>query len=187
MSRAPAIPPLVHYAVTGAREGRRPAPALRRQVLPGSKTRTSAKAARIRCCTSCGTAPRWCRDPHPLFSVRYYLAANPDIQAMSVDPLSHYMTFGSQKGLTPHPLFDPAFYLDHYPDAGAPGVNPLAHFVEHGARDGRSPHPLFDAKFYVKKYGDDAACQCESPTALPRSRPPGLVTTRIRSSRTAFI
>ena len=148
-----AIPPLVHYAVTGAREGRRPHPLFdgKYYLARNADLRKSGANPLLHFVRHGATLVR---DPHPLFSVRYYLAANPDIQAMSVDPLSHYMTFGSQKGLTPHPLFDPAFYLDHYPDAGAPGVNALAHFVEHGARDGRSPHPLFDAKFYVKKYGD---------------------------------
>jgi hypothetical protein len=148
-----AIPALVHYAVTGAREGRRPHPLFdgKYYLARNADVRNSGANPLLHFVRHGATSVR---DPHPLFSVRYYLAANPDIQAMSVDPLSHYMTFGSQKGLTPHPLFDPAFYLDHYPDAGAPGVNPLAHFVEHGARDGRSPHPLFDAKFYVKKYGD---------------------------------
>ena len=126
------------------------APALRRQVLFGAQSQAVRESGANPLLHFVRHGAMAGRDPHPLFSVRYYLAAVPDIQATGLDPLSHYMTVGSQKGLTPHPLFDPAFYLDQHADVRAPGINPLVHFVEHGAREGRSPHPLFDAKFYLK-------------------------------------
>jgi hypothetical protein len=148
-----AISPLVHYAVIGAREGRRPHPLFdgKYYLSRYADARESWANPLLHFVRHGATLAR---DPHPLFSTRYYLAANPEIRATGLDPLSHYMTLGSQKGLTPHPLFDPAFYLHHNADARAPGVNPLVHFIERGTRDGRSPHPLFDAKFYAKKYGD---------------------------------
>jgi hypothetical protein len=151
VGRAP-IPPLVHYAETGAREGRQPHPLFdaKYYLAHNADVRECVANPLLHFVRHGAIAGR---DPHPLFSIRYYLAANPDVKATGLDPLSHYIKFANQKGLIPHPLFDPTFYLDQSADARALAVNPLTHFVEYGARDGRSPHPLFDAKFYLKECG----------------------------------
>jgi hypothetical protein len=40
------------------------------------------------------------------FQRDYYLTANPDVAAVGVDPLIHFLTLGIHEGRTPHPLID---------------------------------------------------------------------------------
>ncbi len=40
------------------------------------------------------------------FQRDYYLTANPDVAAVGVDPLTHFLTLGIHEGRTPHPLID---------------------------------------------------------------------------------
>ena len=50
------------------------------------------------------------RDPHPLFSTRFYLQHSPD--AGSDNPLLHYLEVGASEPFRPvSPRFDPTFYL----------------------------------------------------------------------------
>ena len=73
------------------------------------------------------------------------------------EPLLHYATLGSRKGLSPSPYFDLSWYLSRYGDVAAAGVEPLAHYVRHGWREGRSPSLYFDALWYLNSNAAVAA------------------------------
>lgn len=110
-------------------------------------------------------------EPGPGFSGARYLEANPDVAAVGMNPLLHYLQYGQDEGrcrfpvveepppfadaleaLAGSPLFDPENYLDTYPDVRASGMDPLRHYLEHGAREGRVPHPYFDTRHYQARY-----------------------------------
>ena len=92
-----------------------------------------------------------------LFDRDFYLGANPDVGALGLDPLAHYLRHGARERRSPHPLFDTAYYLESNPDVVAAGEDPVIHFVEKGAREGRRPHLLFDPEFYRRQTSDPAA------------------------------
>lgn len=58
-----------------------------------------------------------------------------------LDPVRHYLRFGSDAGLDPHPSFSSTSYLIRYPDVTASGVNPLLHYRTNGRREGRVTQP----------------------------------------------
>jgi SAM-dependent methyltransferase len=87
-----------------------------------------------------------------LFDPAYYLANNPDVARLGLDPLLHFIRFGAAEGRRPHALFDPSWYRRQHAAVVPPGVNPLAHFLECGAADGLDPHPLFDTRFYRQQH-----------------------------------
>lgn len=87
------------------------------------------------------------RDPHPLFSARYYLANSPDLPA-GVNPLVHYLRHGGDEGRDPHPLFSAAYYAERNPEVAGSKLTPLAHYIQFGAARGLDPHPLFSSRYY---------------------------------------
>jgi len=86
-----------------------------------------------------------------LFDDDYYLQNRPDVAALEIDPLWHYLRSGASEGTSPCPLFDPSYYAAESPDLGR--ENPLIHFIQVGTARGLKPHPLFDTAFYVSRYG----------------------------------
>ncbi len=92
-----------------------------------------------------------------LFDRDWYLKQNPDVAAVRLDPVLHYILHGAAEGRDPHPLFDTSYYLKCNRDVAEAGVNPLAHFIMHGSSEGRDPHPFFDTSFYLQQYPDIAA------------------------------
>jgi len=91
-----------------------------------------------------------------LFDTRYYFEKYHDVKNLNLDPLVHYIAFGSKEGKDPNPLFDTSYYLDHYPDVAESGVNPLAHYIEVGFKEGRDPNLLFDTSYYLNEYPEVA-------------------------------
>lgn len=142
--------PLVHYLVTGAREGR--APHALFDVAWYGRRHAQALAA-----TGMSPLEHYVRTgqaaSHPLFDAGHYLAQSGPLPDGD-DPLAHYLREGWREGLSPHPVFDPAWYLRQAPDA-ADGP-PLVHYLETGWRAGASPHPLFDPAWYLAQYPDVA-------------------------------
>ncbi len=145
------ISPLVHYLVSGGREGRAPGPVFDdgryRAANAGDLAATSLTSLEhyIRVGAAGG------QSPHPLFDPGHYLAQDPAL-APGEDPLSHYLREGGRLGFSPHPLIDPAWYEGQAPDsAGQPA---LSHYLTEGWRQDVSPHPLFDAAWY-RRQGDD--------------------------------
>lgn len=111
-------------------------------------------------------------DPGPGFSSHRYLSANPDVAAVGMNPLLHYLRFGQAEGRLRFPidgppvsgaqslfseeraliaqtaLFDADYYLETYTDVREAGIDPLQHYLEHGAAEGRLPNPYFDTRRY---------------------------------------
>lgn len=89
----------------------------------------------------------------------WYLARNPDVVALGVDPVEHYLRWGAAEGRDPNPLFATEWYLARNADVAAAGLDPLTHFVQFGAAELRDPHPLFDTSYYVERYADVATAR----------------------------
>jgi glycosyltransferase involved in cell wall biosynthesis/GT2 family glycosyltransferase len=104
-----------------------------------------------------GIAAVWRVDPALLFDRPYYLSLYGDVVESGIDPLFHFLRYGSAEGRKPHPLFDTRYYLDRYPDVGRAGQNPLIHYLRFGGLEGRQPHPDFDGAFYLEQNVDVAA------------------------------
>lgn len=75
------------------------------------------------------------------FDAEYYLKENPDIAALNIDPLLHYVEEGAQQGRIPSPDFDVAYYLEQCARRGERPPNPLLHFITVGAREGLKSCP----------------------------------------------
>lgn len=77
-------------------------------------------------------------NPDAFFDTRYYLANNPDIAAVHIDPLEHYERYGWHEGRDPSAQFSTHKYFAANPDVKAAGVNPLEHFLTYGQSEGRT-------------------------------------------------
>ena len=73
-----------------------------------------------------------------LFDTEWYQKSNPDVAALGIDPIRHYVAHGANEGRDPSPSFSTIGYLSHNGDVAVAGVNPLEHFVRHGAAEGRN-------------------------------------------------
>jgi len=93
------------------------------------------------------------RDPHPLFSVNFYLEQLAKPLDESENPLAHFVAFGARNGLNPHPLFDTTFYMSRYADS-LEGLDPLTHYLLRGGAAQYDPHPLFATTYYLKTNPD---------------------------------
>jgi ADP-heptose:LPS heptosyltransferase/GT2 family glycosyltransferase len=71
-----------------------------------------------------------------LFDPDFYRANNPDVAALNVDPLVHYLEQGAREGRTPNGAFDTAFYLEQCRVRGEAPENPLLHFLTVGRARG---------------------------------------------------
>ena len=76
-----------------------------------------------------------------LFDADYYVAANPDIAALNIDPLMHYLERGCHERRDPSPKFDTSYYLSQCQEAGDVPVNPLFHYLTTGVNRGLTPKP----------------------------------------------
>jgi hypothetical protein len=61
----------------------------------------------------------------------FYLENNPDLVAAKVDPVTHYLHYGSNEGRKPCPDFDPRFYRQNYGDKIGT-MEPFVHFITKG-------------------------------------------------------
>lgn len=76
-----------------------------------------------------------------LFDNDWYLAAYPDVAALAVEPIEHFLMLGWLLGRNPSPAFDTKWYLATNPDVATSGINPLVHYLQHGCQEGRLPRP----------------------------------------------
>jgi ADP-heptose:LPS heptosyltransferase/GT2 family glycosyltransferase len=74
-----------------------------------------------------------------LFDAEYYLENNPDIAALNVDPVLHYLESGAGRVLNPSARFDSAYYLEQCLRHGEATTNPLLHYITIGAARGLKP------------------------------------------------
>lgn len=73
-------------------------------------------------------------DPHPYFSVQFYLYSNPDVARAGVNPLEHYLSRGEAEGRKPHPFFDGShYYHTHLGRQADQNSEPLLHYILGGA------------------------------------------------------
>lgn len=89
-----------------------------------------------------------------LLDSAWYLERYPDVQALGMDAVEHYVKFGARERRLPNPYFDTSWYLEHNQDVARAGVNPLAHYVLRGAQEGRPAGPNFDTKAYLEANPD---------------------------------
>ena len=85
-----------------------------------------------------------------LFDEQFYRQANPDVAAVGISPLAHYLSIGAFEGRRPNRLFDSAYYLRTYSDVAEAGVNPALHYFLNGALEGRNPSVEFDTSYYLE-------------------------------------
>jgi hypothetical protein len=63
------------------------------------------------------------------FDGPYYLAHNPDVADMGLNPLLHYLFDGAKEGRNPRAGFNTADYLKANPELEKTGTNPFLHYV----------------------------------------------------------
>jgi len=74
-----------------------------------------------------------------LMHPRWYARTYPDVAALGMDPVEHYLRYGAALGRNPAANFDAGFYRAAHPEAAAPGANPLLHHIlSDGAAAGRA-------------------------------------------------
>ena len=88
----------------------------------------------------------------PWFDRDWYLAQYPDVAAVGMDPVLHFVRYGTQERRSPGPNFDAGFYLETYPDVAAGGVNPLIHYLECGRAEGRRAKPEDSYERWVREH-----------------------------------
>lgn len=76
-----------------------------------------------------------------LFDRDWYLDQYPDVRALGVDPIKHYLRLGALLQRNPGPGFDAVHYTRMYPDVAKAGINPLVHYATEGRKEGRLPLP----------------------------------------------
>ena len=76
-----------------------------------------------------------------IFDRDWYNREYPDVAAVNLDPVRHYLDNGSREGRNPNPYFDTNWYVSNNPDVAAAGLNPFLHYLLYGAREGRLPAP----------------------------------------------
>lgn len=77
-----------------------------------------------------------------MFDVAWYSTTYPEVQALHVSPVEHYLTTGAAEGKDPSPSFDTKWYLAHNEDVARSGVNPLVHYLRFGQIEGRTARPV---------------------------------------------
>ncbi len=77
-----------------------------------------------------------------LFDINWYLKEYPDVKDDGIDPIDHFVKFGSKEGRNPSSDFDTKWYLLNYPDVAKSGINPLEHYILHGRQEMRSSKPI---------------------------------------------
>jgi GT2 family glycosyltransferase/glycosyltransferase involved in cell wall biosynthesis len=82
-----------------------------------------------------------------LFDSVWYLAQYPDVGLLGLDPVEHYLKFGTLLLREPGPHFNGQQYLEANPDVALQGMNPLLHYLRFGQREKRAlslppPAPL---------------------------------------------
>ncbi|CAM4334538.1 Glycosyltransferase 2-like domain-containing protein [Bordetella tumbae] len=72
-----------------------------------------------------------------LLDQKWYLSEYPDVAALGMDPVVHYVQLGALLYRDPAPNFSTRAYLVENPDVLRAGINPLYHYVIWGEREGR--------------------------------------------------
>jgi hypothetical protein len=79
-----------------------------------------------------------------LFNNQWYLKNNPDVAKAKINPLLHYIKYGSKENRNPNPYFDSKWYLKNNPDVAKAKINPLLHYIKYGISEGRKVYPALN-------------------------------------------
>lgn len=72
-----------------------------------------------------------------IFDAQWYLSTYPDVAQQNMDPLTHFVQFGSRELRSPSAQFNARSYYAAYNDLRDHEIEPVFHFVLHGKREGR--------------------------------------------------
>lgn len=86
-----------------------------------------------------------------LFDPVFYREQNPDVAALGMAPLVHYLTRGFVEQRAPAAFFDRRYYLHQVPELDEKKENPLVHFLTLGRHQGLRPNPLVDPTYYASR------------------------------------
>jgi hypothetical protein len=164
-----ALDPVKHYAASGWREGRDPAPwfstrayveaypevaragwnPLHHYLTLGRRegrevARSNAADAYLLERVRRGQEPAWSFE-----SLAVELRDGDELEAEAAERHRQRNVVATE--------FDAAFYLKANKDVAAAGADPLAHFLADGWREGRDPNAQFSVKDYLETYPDIAA------------------------------
>ena len=106
--------------------------------------------------------------PHPLFDSGWYLEMNPDVIEAQMNPLEHYLYFGSIEQRAPNRFFSIRWYQDEYLNPfrhrQATRIEPLTQYVTLGAARGNYPGPglisLTKSSIPLSNHGPKLYCDC---------------------------
>ena len=74
-----------------------------------------------------------------LFDAEWYLKTYPDVKALGMDPLEHYLWLGAKLNRNPSLKFDTKGYLSQNTDVADARINPLVHYVCSGKHHAIAP------------------------------------------------
>lgn len=94
----------------------------------------------------------------------WYLRKYRDVAAAGLDPLDHFVEYGSPELRDPGPQFEAKWYLDEHPEVEESGLEPIYHYIEigraHGyATKGPPPYTRWRTRFDTLSDNDIAAIQ----------------------------
>ena len=92
----------------------------------------------------------------PFFDRTFYWWRYPDMAAVDIDPLVHFMKWGVAETRTPHPLIDIKYIQATAPDLlpDPPTIEALHDVL---SQDRADPSPLFSLDYYRRQLGDPVA------------------------------
>ena len=76
-----------------------------------------------------------------LFDARWYLQRYPDVAQAWIDPLDHFVRYGSREDRDPGPGFSSSWYKARYADVARSAASPLTHYLLKGKGEGRRGEP----------------------------------------------
>ena len=84
-----------------------------------------------------------------LFDEDFYLSSYPDVAALGVKPLLHYVHFGDREGRWPNSVFDPSFYRTQFGENALRSICALYHYAALGESIGLKASKGFDPCRYL--------------------------------------
>ena len=87
-----------------------------------------------------------------LFDADYYLSSHPDLAALGVNALQHYVEYGDAEGRWPNVCFNPKAYRAFFPAGAMKGLSALYHYAVFGEALGLGAPPDFDGQRYLATY-----------------------------------
>lgn len=128
------INPLLHFALYGKSENRKPHADTIQKAIDGKVGSVSDPQKEVNIKQASMTTEDEIKmiAKSGLFDKAYYLANNPDLKSLTIDPLIHFYLNGGKEGRNPGREFDTHFYRSNYPIVEENKLNPLVHYLQFG-------------------------------------------------------